>query len=333
MNKKIKNISKRKNTKENNTFKLIANFRYLDIEEELTEPFTLMPGVQLITDKATISKVLDKEFEEMAGYIEYDYFSKANSILYLEDSSELFKSRPMGSHTSLVIWLDWINLLISDLWFVKEHSIECEMAYCKMRSENGDEWTSNRVNTVGSFSNGDKFKSISMTKEQLIEWEKISNIFRSYEYLNGHGRRTNFVDQKVSRVSRSYSFINAARLERNPAIKISHYCSSFESLFATDTSELSHKLAERVSIFMREFGYNGVEVFDKIKSFYAIRSKVTHGDYIKSNKINSIPELSTECDEYLRFIILKIINSKELISLFDGPKGAFEIYFKKKLLG
>jgi hypothetical protein len=114
-------------------------------------------------------------------------------------------------------------------------------------------------------------------------------------------------------------------------MKISHYCSALESLFSTDSIELSHKLSERIAIFLREFNYDPLTVFNDIKSFYSIRSKVTHGDSIAEKKGKLIQDISITCDKYLRNIINIIIDSPDLIQIFDGSKSDLEDYFKKKL--
>nr|WP_305462904.1 HEPN domain-containing protein [Photobacterium leiognathi] len=111
---------------------------------------------------------------------------------------------------------------------------------------------------------------------------------------------------------------------------MAHYCSAFESLFSTDNSELTHKLSERVAFFLKDFGFNPVEVFDDLKSFYVIRSKVTHGDSLKTNKEQSLSSLSQRCDNYLRVILNIILSDSELMALFDGKKSLLSSFLKRK---
>lgn len=90
-----------------------------------------------------------------------------------------------------------------------------------------------------------------------------------------------FISSTYSRYGRAYSFIKSARVTIDPAMKIAHYCSALESLFSTDNSELTYKLSERVSLFMKDMGYEPMDVFSDMKHYYSIRSAVTHGDSIK----------------------------------------------------
>lgn len=72
-------------------------------------------------------------------------------------------------------------------------------------------------------------------------------------------------------------------------------------------------------------------VFDDMKEFYNVRSKVPYGDSIQSSKEAEIPDLSQKCDAYLREIINFIFRKDSPIQLFDGNKNIFEDYFKKRL--
>lgn len=83
---------------------------------------------------------------------------------------------------------------------------------------------------------------------------------------------------------------------------------------------------------MKPYGYDPIKTFDDIKSFYNIRSKVTHGDSLKSDRVGKLPEESIKLDNYLRVIMNIILDSDELMIIFNGNKDSFEKYFKEKLL-
>ena len=122
-------------------------------------------------------------------------------------------------------------------------------------------------------------------------------------------------------------FIKSARTAGNLALRIAPYCSAPETIFLTDSAELSHKLAERTAFLLAEFGYPKGEVFRTIKTAYGIRSKLTHGDTIPARTIEELPTLSSTCDGYLRMIFRSLFGKEWLVSRLDVPPEQIEKLF------
>lgn len=312
-------------------FKFISTLRYLSVTDKIDGSFQLLPGIDLVNDKKRISEILDDEFRMIAGFIESHHFDDANHIVFCEFDERIFGHK-CGSNQALTTWIAWLDMLISDAWLVKDHAIVCEIAYMKMEDGKHSEWSNNNIQKSSSLSSGAKQQDVTFNLNELETWESKSHQLQAYLYEKNSTLFDSFVDKKFSRIARSLYFISSARKELHPAIKISHYCSAFESLFSTDSVELSHKLSERIAIFLKAFEFDPLIVFDEIKSFYTIRSKVTHGDSISDKKSKHMSVLSEKCDNYLRYIINAIIDDKNLKGIFDGNKEEFESYFKKILL-
>jgi hypothetical protein len=141
------------------------------------------------------------------------------------------------------------------------------------------------------------------------------------------------MEKGYARSGRAMQFVVAARRAQDLAFKIANYCSALETLFTTESTELAHKLSERVAFFMGERGHNRREVFATIKSAYNVRSKLVHGDTLKQNQIEDLPALSTKCDITLRTILREIFRSEELKNIFDAHNDAVEDYFTRLILG
>jgi len=264
-------------------YKFISTLRYLSISEPIEEWVTLMPGINITNNKNIISSIIDGEFKEVAGAIEFDHFINADNIIYCETDSTIF-NKDEDSHQALYVWLVWLKMLLNDLWLVKDNAVICEAAFCKETGLNHSAWTRNNLTTPAYLSSGFSFKNIEMTIEELKKWDQKSHQLQSYFCDTKSTLKDSFTNTRFSRIGRSMRFIEAATRERHPAVKIAHYCSAYESLFSTDNSELTHKLSERIALFLKDFEFNPIEVFDDIKSFYGIRSKVTHGDSLKTNQ-------------------------------------------------
>lgn len=313
-------------------FKFITTLRFLEVPEEIPESFSLMPGIDLINDRNKIQETINDELKSIAGTIESSYLLNSNHLLVCEADETDFP-KPFGSNEALVLWLVWVDMLINDSWLVKDNAMACEVAYAKMTDGKHTEWSNNYLAYSPSLSSGEQYVSSEFTNDDITKWESLSHSLQSYLHANNSGTLFSFINKEYSRIGRSFRFIYAARKEPHPAIKISHYCSAFESLFSTDNSELSHKLSERVALFLKPLGFDPLIVFDDMKSFYNIRSKVTHGDNVQPSKELEVPILSSKCDAYLRSIVLSIIKDNDMRQLFDGNKQAFEEYFKRELFG
>ena len=134
------------------------------------------------------------------------------------------------------------------------------------------------------------------------------------------------MEKGFSRVGRALMFIKHGREARNLAYKITNYCSALETIFTTDSAELSHKLAERVAFFLQDEKQK-IDVFNLVKSAYSIRSKLTHGDTLKPTQIDKIPNISIQTDELLRIVINKILNDSILLKVIDGTNQEIDDYF------
>jgi len=311
-------------------YKLITTLRFLEIHEPIDKCFTLMPGIDLITDRKKIKKIIDKEFLGIAGRIETNHILNSNHILYCEADEKIF-DKNCSSNQALIIWLLWLDMLINDSWLVKDNALACEIAFCKMSDGKQSEWSSNYLSHQASLSTGEQYKTTTYNMDELIEWESQCHKVQSYLHNKNSGALASFTNKQYSRIGRARHFITAARREPHPAIKISHYCSAFESLFSTDNTELSHKLSERVALFLKKNNYNPIPVFDDMKLFYGVRSKVTHGDSIQESKEKELSKLSSKCDSYLRSIFCIILNDTKMQEVFDGKKDEFERFFKELL--
>ena len=311
-------------------FKFITSLRFLEISEPMDVPFTLMPGINIINNSKKIKELLDDEFLSVAGSIEATHQLNANHILYCETDENVFSKTP-SSNDALIKWLIWLEMLISDSWLIKDNAMACEVAFCKMSEATHTEWSSNYLSNPVSVSSGEQYKTTEFNIKDLKEWEAKCHKLQSYLHNNNSGVLTSFTNKQHSRIGRSRRFISAARKEPHPAIKISHYCSAFESLFSTDNAELSHKLSERVALFLTEHGYKPMSVFEDMKVFYGVRSKVTHGDNLQSSREMELGALSNKCDSYLRSIFNVILDDIKLQNIFDGKKDEHEQYFNEML--
>jgi len=87
-----------------------------------------------------------------------------------------------------------------------------------------------------------------------------------------------------------------------------------ETLFSPHSNtELTHQISYNIANFMGNSKQDKINIYKSVKKYYSIRSKLVHGETIKEEDKNSIPE-------FFRFIceiILKIMIDTELIHTFN----------------
>lgn len=311
----------------------ITSFRKLIISEPISGSVELIPGVNITNDPEVKTQWLTSECRAAIGQIESAHLERESNLVFGE-----FDSRDMGGLPPdgfLITVLTWIDMLMKNAWFIKDHAMQCDAAFLRAEIVDGVSWTKNYLAAPSSFSDGYAYidKDIEMSIDELKRWAQANDLVEGY-LLEARSSPTRFMMEKgYARSGRAMQFVVAARRAQDLAFKIANYCSAFETLFTTDSTELAYKLAERVAFFLEERGHNRRDVFATIKQAYNVRSKLVHGDTLKRNQIDELPRLSVECDSALRKILWEIFNSDDLKKTFDTHSDAIEDYFTSLILG
>lgn len=117
-------------------------------------------------------------------------------------------------------------------------------------------------------------------------------------------------------------YVTAARHSENLAFKVAYYCSGFSSLFAPDSRISRGQLADRVARFLQEHGCNSRTVPEAIKRACHVRAKVVVGAPLSAGEVSGLPDLSMECDTYLRTVLNTIFRSEALRNMFDSSQAS-----------
>jgi len=114
---------------------------------------------------------------------------------------------------------------------------------------------------------------------------------------------------EFNRIERAMLFLESARHTTFPLSKISSYMSMLECLFSTGDTEVSHKVSERVALYIGKNSNDRYKIFKTIKHAYTLRSRFVHGDAVdKKHSLQSqLKEISKEIDGLLRTIFTKVI--------------------------
>jgi hypothetical protein len=308
----------------------VTSFRKLILTEPINGSIELIPGVNISNDPDLRAHWLTFEFAVAAGAIETTHLTAESNLVFGEFDAEHMRVPP---ERFLIVILAWLDMLLKNAWLIKDHAMECDAAFLRVEMGSGISWTKNFLAIRPSFSDGYTDKNIDMSVTDLKEWGRTTDLVEGYLCEASSSPLRFMMEKGYARTGRAMQFVVAARRAQDIAFKIAHYCGALETLFTTESTELAHKLAERVAFFLGERGHNRRVVFAKIKNAYGVRSKLVHGDTLKPSQIAELPALSAECDVYLRTILREIFNSEDLKKIFDSHNEAIEDYFSHLIFG
>lgn len=224
-----------------------------------------------------------------------------------------------------------IQKFTADLWTLRDNSIYVRdgflYTYAKYPSDGYTFKAS--VSAVNSFSTGD-IRNIIIPTNALIS---IGESMEVFEYNSDSNNSQDFKkptqiqhykNSGLSRKDLAECYIAMARANGVVPQKLLMYSAALESLVATSTTELSHRVSERVAILLGKTTEERCAIYSDKKNGYDTRSKVAHGDMIKKDE-NFISNLSQKIDEYLRKLL-------KLEAPFNLSNGEIDKYFLSLLM-
>lgn len=230
------------------------------------------------------------------------------------------------------------------LWFIKDCCSNTDQLYTYIPSKDlafSRQRTVFFTNASGEYvDNSFTLAELNETKKVFVKFSKL--IFETIDYEQSVSEKedgiskltlgdSNFInDTSVNRIYRAYLFITLARSNSLLPLKISFYIGALEALFTTDKSEVSHKVTERVCLFLKGTKEEKLSNFQLIKKAYDIRSKFVHGQNL-GKKVNrkKLQSISTETDTLLRQLMNVIISKPDI---FLGDNEEISKHFTSLLL-
>ncbi|MFB3168465.1 HEPN domain-containing protein [Neobacillus sp. 179-C4.2 HS] len=122
-----------------------------------------------------------------------------------------------------------------------------------------------------------------------------------------------------TRMTRAAYFTASARKSHILPLKIVSYCNALECLFTIGTSEVNHKIAERVALMLGNSKESKQDYFKLIKNAYKHRSNLVHGQYLTGNE-EALIGISQGLDNILRELL---VAEHEVFSMSDNDMEAF----------
>jgi hypothetical protein len=265
------------------------------------------------SDPAHISRLLMPHVRSVIGDIEASSLTAGRPVALRIVDGEYSES---SAHKALTTWLQGLAMFLHTLWYVRDHSADLEMGYLVSGFKTDRAFTTRSFvgDTVTTTAEGET-NPITLSRD---DFRQARDIF--VEFLDQ--RRALLKQADLNRLQRAFYFIQAARVSHRPALKIASYCTALEAMLSTDTSELSHKLGERVAWLVTTSATDRMKTFQRVKQAYGIRSKVVHGSGGWGDH-SMLVETSSFLDTTLRTLFQRIQRSPALFQIFSstGPKS------------
>ena len=269
---------------------------------------------------------LDEAFRAGAGGLETEFILSSPTVVYAMDTL------PDDADVQKYLVSKMLDLaaFLTSLWLIKDNAIDHGMLYASYPRGGGQCTESNYRATRLSRSSGDH-EAVVYTRKELADARRLLRThFGSYDFIPTSSAAA---VQKGTRVARALYFISAARADSDLGLKIANYCSALEALFGTATSELTHLLAERVSVFLEEDPDPRIQIYQAVRRSYALRSSVIHGSQIKASKADTLRDAAKTLDDALRLALFKSASDTIRRGLLESTDALIDASFLRILMG
>lgn len=135
----------------------------------------------------------------------------------------------------------------------------------------------------------------------------------------------------ANRQQKAMGFIHMARGQELLPYKIAMYVAAMECLFSTRSdSDATEQIATRIAVMLDSYTkFAGMEIYDGVKKAYNVRSRFIHGGVMTKRELSTLPDISLQCDQYLRYLLPITIRNPDVRKALDDEKTLRELFLNK----
>lgn len=296
----------------------IALLHQVEIAEDLGVGDKINDTLRITNNCDVISRLVPHPFRAIMGKIEVNSLISGSTVVFAEAEWAV----EMTPKQYLLARLYEVQAFLMTTWVFQDNAINCEIGFLLYQEDDVSTATSNFIAHLYSDCTGKK-PITKLSREQLREMRALH---RAEIRIPDHpfALPTSQLTSAHPRLSRAFYLINAARGEQDIAIKVAHYCTAFETLFATSQTELAHQLSERIACYLFTNTEERLSAYRQVKGAYALRSKVVHGSTLRDNKLEEVLSAATFCDGIARRVVKRLLTDPEARKLFEQGTESFD---------
>jgi hypothetical protein len=303
---------------------------FLTAISQVTLPGSLGRGIRLsdtafvTNDWHSVASLLPQEFPTQVGLLEWKFLQGAK--VWVHTTDEIPENN--GLLPYLTQQLRQVALLLNHLWLQRDNSATCETGFAFAKEGPGTHFASNFLALRYSMADGRKDGTTSFSPDEVRQARELFERLSLPAEGADHGLAS--LSRVEERIERALYFVQAARAQTDLGLKLGHYCTALEALFATAITELAHQLSERTAAFLETGPAERLTVYGTCKRAYKLRSQAFHGAKLD---VRDARGLSVAMDEYLRRILGEVFSHDAVFELFRMRSDTFERNLVALVLG
>ena len=320
-------------------FSFVTSLHHLKVDRPLGANWTIAGDLKISTSSSVAKSLTTPSLRQNIGELEARRILSGAPFLYATPESpgdDVSENRQLSI---LFTHLVYAQLFVNMLWLVKDNSINFELGFLQYPFVAGPVETRVSSNFLSAlFTNATGDRGDTMFKAEELN-KAIALYCRLYGQQHDEGYENLLVPMsspspmgQANRLTRAFYFVQAARATWQPAEKVAYYCTSFEALVSTSTSELAHQVAERVATLIGGAPREAVEIYRDLKRAYDTRSKLVHGGQLNAQEDRYLTD-STNCDNYLRRLFHILIANNDLRRAIEGKQDEVNRFFLDRIFG
>ena len=298
-----------------NTF-FVTALNNLEIRDLPSSPIEIREGLFLTNHVPLLEKLLQPtHLQPMIGSLEMHTLLSGKPVLVEQTTLD----NGTRVQESLIKFLYTVQAFADSFWLQTDCAVDSELAFGVHFGKKGVQVDSNFL-AVKYRDSGNASPTISIAIPLLKR--SIKDYFARLEPVDEatFGLKTKF-SKTATRFQIAVHHLHAARSADTLEMKLASYCSAFEALLSTSTTELSHQLSERISVLLFAEPKPRLECYRQAKRIYGIRSKVVHGSHISSKDQADLQELCKCADNWARSMANFYLKDSSFSELTDSANG------------
>jgi hypothetical protein len=305
--------------------KYVAAVKYLTITGDLGRDDRITDSIFITNNRILIRDLIPREYIPVMGSLEWQFIQDSPSVIWGTANFE----HETDALPILNAKLYEIQGFLTSLWLFFDNSVDTEIGFLFYSNKGLPMVTSSYIDVARYTAQGASIAA-SLNRERLQEIRTFHRETFHYEPFASHP--VTKVVRGEGRITRALYLVQVARSSKDLGLKIMHYCTALETLFATSQVELAHQLSERVACFTETTGSERIQAYRTMKKAYGFRSKISHGAAIADKDFSELVSVSVSCDNFLRSSFRRIFADQKIAQLF-GSDTQLDDFFIGLILG
>lgn len=305
--------------------------QYLRCSGNLGPGIEVCPGIRLTSDPSRIPALKDADFIKMAGSLEGNFLLSCPLVGYSQFDIE---SNSTG-YDEIAGRMRAVDAFLTIVWLFHDHTAFFDRGY--LYFENGRISSSALVSST--YDRSGNRSSCSLSTAELTQ---AKHLFRILSRSGGndfdHEKYTkqplkSVAHRSISLCQRFFSFLKMMREAADPGLPVTFCVCGIEVLFSTGTSELTHRVCERIAFFFGKTPSEKRSLYQKVKLLYAVRSAFVHGDSLSKATEGQLSKIVADGEDLLRNLGIEALGNPSFRTAICSGKSAVEEFHQRYLFG